>query len=99
MGKAYGGMQSENAIARDAMHDVVYGHTHKRLDKTFPKMGNQKVTIINLGTSLPEGHIEEYAKHSLTGWSYGVYDIQIKDGKIYETTWIPMGNLLMKYGE
>lgn len=99
MGKAYGGMQSENSIARDAMHDVVYGHTHKRLDKTFPKMGNQNVTIINLGTSLPEGHIEEYAKHSLTGWSYGVYDIQIKDGKIYETTWIPMGNLLMKYGE
>lgn len=99
MGKAYGGMQSENQIARDAMHDIVYGHTHKRLDKTFPKIGNQFVNIINLGTSLPEGHIEEYAKHTLTGWSYGVYDIQIKDGKIYETNWIPMGKLMREYGE
>ena len=99
MGKAYGGMQSENQIARDALHDLVYGHTHKRLDKTFPKIGNQHVNIINLGTSLPEGHIEEYAKHTLTGWSYGVYDIQIKDGKIYETTWIPMGRLMKDYGE
>jgi len=99
MGKAYGGMQSENQIARDALHDVVYGHTHKRLDKSFPKMGNQCVTIMNLGTSLPEGHIEEYAKHTLTGWSYGVYDIQIKDGKIDGRTWIPMNNLIERYGE
>jgi transposase-like protein len=99
MGKAYGGMQSENQIARDAMHDIVYGHTHKRLDKTFPKIGNQFVNIINLGTSLPEGHIEEYARHTLTGWSYGVYDIQIKDGKIYETNWLPMGKLMKDYGE
>lgn len=99
MGKAYGGMQSENSIARDAMHDIVYGHTHKRLDKTFPKIGNQFVNIINLGTSLPEGHIEEYARHTLTGWSYGVYDIQIKDGKIYETNWLPIGKLMKDYGE
>ena len=99
MGKAYGGMHCENQIARDAMHDVVFGHTHKRTDKTFPKMGNQFVNVINLGTSLPEGHIEEYAKHTLTGWSYGVYDIQIKDGKIDERTWIPMNNLIERYGE
>jgi len=99
MGKAYGGMQSENQIARDALHDIIYGHTHKRLDKTFPKIGDQYITIINLGTSLPQGHIEEYAKHTLTGWSYGVYDIQIKDGKIDQRTWIPMNNLIDGYGE
>jgi len=64
MGKAYGGMHCENQIARDSLHDVVFGHTHKRLDKTFPKMGNQFVTIMNLGTSLPQDHIEEYAKHT-----------------------------------
>jgi hypothetical protein len=99
MGKAYGGMYSENQIARDALHDVVFGHTHKRLDKAFPKMGNQFLTIINLGCSLPQGHIEEYAKHSLTGWSYGVYDIYIKDGRIDQRTWIPINNLIEEYGE
>ena len=71
MGKAYGGMHAENQIARDTLHDVVYGHSHKRVDKTYPKMGNQYVNIINLGTSLPQGHVEEYARHTLTGWSYG----------------------------
>ncbi len=94
MGKAYGGQQSENAIARDALHDVVYGHTHKRLDKTFPKMGAEKITIINLGTSLPTDHIEDYAKHSLTGWSYGVYLIDIKDGRIHEQQWISMDTVM-----
>lgn len=99
MGKAYGGMYSENQIARDALHDVVYGHTHKRLDKTFPKMGNQFLNVINLGTSLPDGHLEEYARHTLTGWSYGVYDIGIKDGRIDERTWIPINKIIERYGE
>ena len=97
MGKAYGGQQSENAIARDALHDVVYGHTHKRLDKTFPKMGQEKITVINLGTSLPEGHVEQYAKHSLTGWSYGVYLLQIKDGHIDQQQWVSMAALMEQY--
>jgi len=99
MGKAYGGMHCENQIARDSLHDIVFGHTHKRLDKTFPKLGGQSITVINLGCALPDGHIEDYAKHSLTGWSYGAYDITIKDGKISERTWIPMGKLKEEYSE
>lgn len=99
MGKPYGGMYSENTIARDCLHDVVYGHTHKRVDKTFPKIGGQYVNIINLGCSLPQGHVEEYARHSLTGWSYGVYDMRIKDGKIDQRTWVPINNLIEEYGE
>ena len=97
MGKPYGGMNSENAIARDSLHDVVYGHTHKRVDKTFPKIGHDHITIINLGCSLPEGHIEDYARHSVTGWSYGVYDLGIQGGKIKEHTWIPMDVLMRDY--
>ena len=93
MGKPYGGQQCENAIARDALHDVVFGHTHKRSDKAFPKMGQERITVINLGCSLPEGHVEEYARHSLTGWSYGVYLLELKDGRLHQQTWIPMGNV------
>lgn len=81
------------AIARDALHDVVFGHTHKRTDKAFPKMGAQRITVINLGCSLPEGHVEDYAKHSLTGWSYGVYLLDIKDGRLHQSTWLPMENV------
>lgn len=97
MGKPYGGMHCENQIARDSLHDVVFGHTHKRLDKTFPKIGAQFLNVINLGCSLPEGHVEEYAKHSLTGWSYGVYDLSIVDGKIEDRTWVPMTKLMREY--
>ena len=97
--KSYVRINSANQLTRPALHDVVYGHTHKRLDKTFPKMGSQFITVMNLGTSLPQDHVEEYAKHTLTGWSYGVYDIQIKDGKIDERTWIPINNLIERYGE
>lgn len=98
MGKPYGGAQSENAIARDSLHDVVYGHTHKRVDKTFPKIGHDHITIINLGCALPHGCIEDYAKHSVTGWSYGVYDLTIQDGKIKEQRWVPMDTLIKDYG-
>ena len=97
MGKPYGGMHSENSIARDTLHDIVYGHTHKRVDKSFPKIGHDHVTVVNLGCSLPDGHIEEYAKHSVTGWSYGVYDLTIRDGKIKQRTWVPMDVLLETY--
>jgi len=97
MGKPYGGMNSENAIARDSLHDVVYGHTHKRVDRTFPKLGHNYITVVNLGCSLPTDYIEEYARHSVTGWSYGVYDITIRDGRIKSCTWVPMDMLLEEY--
>ena len=93
MGRPYGGMNSETSIARDALHDIVYGHTHKRVDKTFPKMGNKKITVLNLGCALPNGHVENYAKHSLTGWSYGAYLIDISCGRISSQSWISMETL------
>lgn len=97
MGKPYGGISSENQIARDSLHDVVYGHTHKRVDKTFPKIGHEFITIVNLGCSLPSGHVEDYARHSVTGWSYGVYDMTIRNGRIQESTWITMDRLMREY--
>lgn len=97
MGKPYGGMNSENNIGKDSLHDVVYGHTHKQVDKPMPKLGHDSVTVLNLGCSLPQGHVEDYARHSLTGWSYGVYDIHIRNGKITERTWVPMDALIENY--
>lgn len=98
MGREYGGMYSENQIARDSLTDVVFGHSHKALHKTFPKLGHKKVTVINLGCALPDGHIEEYAKHALTGWTYGIWDITIERGGITGARWIPMAELSETYG-
>lgn len=98
MGKPYGGMHAENQIARDATHDVVFGHSHKPLVKTYPRLGHKRTTVVNLGCALPEGHIEQYAKHSLTGWSYGVYELEIERGGIQAARWIPMASLQEKYG-
>ncbi|MFA6134670.1 MAG: metallophosphoesterase [Phycisphaerae bacterium] len=97
MGKPYGGLYAENQVARDALHDVVYGHSHKRVDKPYPKMGHRKLTVVNLGCALPDGHVEEYARHSLTGWSYGVYDLTIRNGGIEAAHWIPMATLQDRY--
>lgn len=98
MGKPYGGMYAENQVARDATHDVVYGHSHKRVDRTFPKLGHKKITVVNLGCALPEGHIEQYAKHALTGWSWGIYELEIERGGIQATRWTSMVQLQEKYG-
>lgn len=97
MGKPYGGMNCQNQIARDSLHDVVFGHTHKRTDNTFPKIGKEHITVINVGCAMPDGHIEDYAKHSVTGWSYGVYDLDIRDGRIKGHKWVPMDVLLEDY--
>jgi len=93
MGKPYGGANCEAAIARDALHDIVFGHTHKRTDKSFPKMGNEHITVINLGCALPAGHLEDYARHSLTGWSYGAYLLNIRGGRIAGQSWVPMSSI------
>lgn len=97
MGKPYGGMYAENQISRDSLHDMVWGHTHKRVDRTYPKLNGQRMHVLNLGCALPEGHVEEYAQHALTGWSWGIYDLTILGGHIHETQWIPMPVLQERY--
>src|SRR3546814_567979 len=49
MGRPYGGIYSENQISRDSLEDMVFGHSHKRLEKTYPKIGGRHLTVINLG--------------------------------------------------
>jgi predicted phosphodiesterase len=90
MGKEYGGMYAENQISRDSLHSVVYGHSHKPLHKSYPKLGHRRLQVINLGCFLPHGHIEKYAQHSLTGWGFGFYDITIERGEIQLADWRPM---------
>lgn len=79
MGKPLGGENVANTAASKSIRDVVFGHTHKRQTITKPKLGsfNEFVTAIDLGSGMPDGHVEDYAKHNTTGWSWGYYNLLI----------------------
>ena len=99
MGKEYGGRNCELQIANDATNDIVFGHTHKYRDWKAPKIGDKNfVRIINVGCALPFGHIEEYAKLNLTGWSWGIVELGIWDNHIQESQFISMDRLEKQYG-
>ena len=99
MGKPIGGMTATQTIARQASGDIVCGHTHKSQVTTAPRLGGEsKVTIIDLGCALPQGYVASYAKHTLTGWSWGVWELLIQHGSIQGYSFIPMAELERKYG-
>jgi predicted phosphodiesterase len=98
MGKPFGGKFAENQIGNESTFDVVYGHSHRPLVKSFPKLNGVIVKVVNLGCYLPQGHVEPYAKHTLHGWEWGLFDITLIGGSISKANWIPIGELEEKYG-
>lgn len=83
MGREMGGEHVERTVANKAMRSIVFGHTHKRNLHNAIKVGqSRKITALNLGTSMPYGMIEKYSGLSMTGWSYGVYELRIQAGAI-----------------
>ena len=99
MGRAYGGKNSENSIANDSLFDLVIGHSHRRRLVRVPKIGDDNnLAVLNLGCALPDGFIESYARHSSTGWSFGIYDLTIQHGSLQSESFIPMSELGSLYG-
>jgi hypothetical protein len=99
MNREYGG-KTLNPIANDAMHSIVFGHSHRGQVLTVPKIGdNAQVTILNLGTCLPTGYIAQYAKVATTGWSYGAWDLAIQSGRIIGHQFHSMDALEARYGD
>jgi hypothetical protein len=101
MGKEFGGEASERQIANKSKIDIVFGHSHRAQDTRVAKISNSKndfTRIVNVGCSLPFNHIENYARHSLTGWTYQVSEIDIWDEHIQEVHNISMKRLEEEYG-
>lgn len=97
-GKPYGGKTAKNQIARDSLHDIVFGHTHKFGVHTEPKIGtDQRVKVVDVGTALPHGYVEDYAKHSKTGWSWGIVDLTVVNKRIESVNHISMVDLENQY--
>lgn len=99
MGKPYGGKFPENQIANDAIYSIVWGHSHKSSVIHRAKIGqNRRVTVLNLGTAMPEGYTPAYAQWSTTGWGYGVFDLRISGGQITDHTYTSINELGRRYG-
>lgn len=88
---------SDAQIKQTQDYDLVFGHTHKKHELRYPK-ANSVVTVVNLGCALPEGHVEEYARHSLGGWWYGAALITIYNGCIDSVQWFSMREIEKLYG-
>lgn len=99
LGKTFGGKNAENTIANDAIGDWVIGHSHRERMHRAAKLGaNNYVKIINVGCALPDGHIEEYAQHTLAGWSHGIADMTITGGHVQDYRFVSMAHLSETYG-
>lgn len=96
MGKPYGGQNATMNAGRDSVHDLVFGHTHKFGVYSKPKLNGHVIKIVDVGTSLPYGHVEEYAKHSMTGWSWGITELRL-NGRIEDVNFISMRQLEEQY--
>jgi hypothetical protein len=54
---------------------------------------------VNVGCCLEHNEIEQYAKMSTTGWSYGVTELLLADGHIQGHNQVSMLELKEKYEE
>jgi predicted phosphodiesterase len=100
LGKTYGGKNAEQTIANDAVFDIVIGHSHTARVWRAPKIGpSQFVNVVNLGCALPQGHIEDYAKHATTGWTWGIFDLLIRNGHIESASFVSMPELERRYAK
>lgn len=100
MGKPFGGQNPERQIANNAKHSCVWGHTHKgRGPLSAAKVGNnQRIDVLDVGCALPDGHVESYALNSQTGWTYGIYDLELSEGLIQSHRFVSMRDLERDYG-
>lgn len=100
MGRAYGGKNSEQQIGNDALFSIVWGHTHRSVFKQVPKIGpSQHIEVLNLGSAMPQGYIASYAGTATTGWTYGIYDLELRGGHIVGHRFIGMDSLREMYGD
>lgn len=100
MGRPYGGKFSENQIGNDTVFSIVYGHTHRAAYRRVPKIGPaQSVEVLNLGSAMPDGYVARYAGTATTGWTYGVYDLELRSGHITDHRFVSMSKLQGDYGD
>lgn len=100
MGREMGGMHVERNAGNLALRSLVFGHTHRSNVVNITKIGQQrKLTMLNLGTSMPMNMVEKYSGLSMTGWSYGIFELRIQAGQILSAKQYDMLELQELYGD
>lgn len=97
VGRAYGGKTANHRLTSDSVHTIVRGHDHKREIATGAKIGGT-VDTISVGCALEWGWVEPYAKHSPSGWWWGVAEMTVADGRVWSVSWIDMLEMRQRYG-
>lgn len=89
MGREYGGKTAENTIMNEATFSVVWSHTHKHHFARRPKIGiGNSLASFNTGSFMPHGYLKRYAGLSMTGWTYSIHELTLRDGQIESArTW------------
>jgi len=100
IGRPMGGKTATHRAGSMLTAPLVYGHTHKFQIYNDPKIGEiDRVSVIEAGCALPWGEIEDYAKHSPTGWSYGIVDLTVQGGQIIDYAFVSMLTLRRRYSD
>lgn len=100
MGREMGGMNVERNIGNNSLRSTVFGHTHRGNLMNVTKIGqHRRITVVNLGTSMPYGVVEKYNGLSMTGWTYGVWELRIQGGNIIGWKFIDMLELSELYAD
>jgi len=99
-GRAYGGKTGPQRAANESTVAVVSGHTHRRQVHDSPKIGPvDSISMVEVGCGMPWGSVENYARHSLTGWWWGVVPMTVQDGIITDLNFVSMINLRRRYSD
>lgn len=99
-GRDMGGEHIERTVANKALRSLVHGHTHRFNVFRCPKVGQQRsITVVNLGTSMPYGMVEQYTGVAMSGWSYGAVVLRICNGEILSVKHYDMRELEERYAD
>lgn len=97
-GRPVGGKLATNNVATNSIADCVFGHTHMFSSFTVKKFGpDRQVTAVNGGCSMPIGYIPDYTKKGANGWSHGIIDMVVHNGKIKDTSFTTLETLKRRY--
>lgn len=78
---------------------IVYAHTHSLDFTTTGVIGNEnrQKSALNLPAFMEQGHVEQYAKGSTSGWAYGFCVIRIISPTNFTFEWISTEELKQRY--
>ena len=100
MGKPISGKTAGPRTANELTTDLIHGHTHRFSATRVAKIGpRDSVLVIEAGCGLPWGEVEDYAKHSMTGWWWGAVELTVEGGQVTDFNAVSMKTLRSLYSD